>query len=432
MRLLNVFKNLSTTIFSIGGQGFFMLANMLVFYVIVQNFTPSEFGVWALFLAIISILDGIRQGLIQNPLIRLLMIHHDKEGEILGTALVLQSGFLIIASLILFLTGDFIASRLDMPDLGGLLSFSFLALFGLSVIQSLSSLALAKNKLFTYFFLNAGYCLAISAALAYLIFVPGLSFEGILLALGLTGVLFSFIGGMMPFFKFGIPNLKWVKPIVDQGKYNSATNLCSLLFQKADIFMIGYFLNPAAVGVFQLATKIIQYVELPLLAFGQTIYPRLAATQRKGNGTHLNFEYARGLFFLFVLTIPGVLAVLAFGENLIEILGNGSYEQALWILLILIPASMIKPWGRVFGLTLESVGLSQINLQMLIFSLGLNMILNLILIQLYGLIGAAIATALSTILTIIIGQLRLRKYVNIASHWGLWNTIKNEVLPSLK
>ena len=432
MSLTHVISRLSTTFLSIGGHSCQMLSSMLIFYAVIQNFTQDEFGSWVLFLAIISIIDSLRQGLIQNPLVRLIKINVNSSAEILSTALCLQFVFLLVASITLFLAGNIVLNFFEFPEFGNLLRLGAFPLLCLGILQLLGSLALAYEKLYLYFLINFGYCCSICISLVILIYGPGLSFKGILLAYACIGLGLYLLAFLLPLCQIGKPKKRWLTEIIHQGKYNSVTNLCSLLFQKADIFMIGYFLNPAAVGIFQLATKIIQYVELPLQAFGQTIYPRLAATQRKDKFSHLNFEYARGLFFLFTLTIPGVVLVFLFGKQLVWFLGGSSYDQAYLLLLILTPASLVKPWGRVFGLTLESVGLSQINLWMLLFSLGLNLVLNLILITQLGLLGAALATAFSTIVTIVIGQLILRKYVALASSWTLYHMIKKEILQPLK
>ena len=184
MKALQIIRRLSASGFSIGGQGLFMLGNMLVFYVLVRNFSPAEFGVWALFLALVSIVDGVRQGLIQNPLTRLLMLHPDREAEIFTSASLMQLGFLLLASLLFLLSGHWMASLMDMPTLAELFPMAFLPLFGLGAIQSFASLAIAKGKLGLYFLLNGVYCLTLILALLLLHHFSLLSLDYILLLYG--------------------------------------------------------------------------------------------------------------------------------------------------------------------------------------------------------------------------------------------------------
>ena len=76
-------------------------------------------------------------------------------------------------------------------------------------------------------------------------------------------------------------------------------------------------------------------------------------------------------------------------------------------------ACLVKPLGRVFGLTLDAIGQPQVNFQMLMISLVINVSMNLILIPVYGVMGAAIATSSSILITVSIGQLHLRKILDI-------------------
>jgi O-antigen/teichoic acid export membrane protein len=143
------------------------------------------------------------------------------------------------------------------------------------------------------------------------------------------------------------------------------------------------------------------------------IYPRLAATDRSKDTIQLNFELARGILLLFALILPGVLLVLMFSDSIILLLSTGQYLEAAPLIILLSLASLAKPWGRVLGMALDASGKPEINLHMLAISLIINVVGNAILIPIYGVIGAAFATSISTVLTIVIGQIRIRKYLDI-------------------
>jgi O-antigen/teichoic acid export membrane protein len=66
-------------------------------------------------------------------------------------------------------------------------------------------------------------------------------------------------------------------------------------------------------------------------------------------------------------------------------------------------------------MALDASGKPEVNLQMLALSLAINVVANALLIPIWGLVGAAAATSLSTVLTILIGQIRIRKYLEVVS-----------------
>ena len=108
-----------------------------------------------------------------------------------------------------------------------------------------------------------------------------------------------------------------------------------------------------------------------------------------------------------------VLFIMLFNKQIINTLSTESYSSTPLVIIILLAGSLVKPVGRVFGLLLDAMGRPKVNFQMLSFSLAVNLIMNLALIPSYGAIGAAIATSSSIVLTIIAGQLLLRRWLKL-------------------
>lgn len=418
----------STTFQAIAGQGAFLLSNLLLFLLVVREFSQEQFGVWALFLTIIAILDGLRQGFLQNGFTRFQILFPESSGVIFSSGVVLHFLFIGLASLGLFLFAGPISQFWNMPSLYPLLRLSIFPLLSLGTIQGLAVVCFAKGKVGSYLLINLSYLGLFVSGLMVLTLFFGLSLYGILISQFLASLPLLILGKVMSLFSWERPTFHWIRQLLNHGKYIAATNLFSLLFQKMDVLMIGFFLNPAAVALFHLANKVIQYVELPLSALSQSIYPRLAAAHRSDDTTQLNGEYNRAILLLFVLLAPGALIAFFFGSAVVEIISSSEYVEAVPLLMILLPATLIKPWGRVFGLALDAVGKPEINFQMLAISLAVNGVLNLLLISSFGLVGAAVATSTSIVITILWGQIRIKKYLRISSSFEPIYLLKNQVL----
>ena len=399
---------------ALGGQSLFLLTNMLSFLIVVKIFSPGEFASWGFYLSLMALLDGIRQGLIQNGLTRYLIQYPKREKSLLSSALVLHLGFIGLLSLVLYAFAGPISEFWNLPEMEVLLRYSWLSLLSSGSLQSLYSLLFAKGKSRTYFFLNLYYLLGTGLVLLVLSSSKQIGLLELLWAQSVVGLLLVVYGGISGgILAFARPSLFWIGKLLAFGKHVAGTNAFSLLFQKADLWMIGYFLDAKSVALFLLATKVIQYIDLPLSALSQMIYPRLAATDRCNDATELNFELARAILLLFALILPGVLLVLMFSDSIILLLSTGQYLEAAPLIILLSLASLAKPWGRVLGMALDASGKPEINLQMLAISLIINVVGNAILIPIYGVIGAAFATSMSTVLTIVIGQIRIRRYLDI-------------------
>lgn len=409
------------------GQVAFMAANLLVFVLLLKRLPQAQVGVWGIFMTLMTIVDGIRQGLLQSGLTRQIILSPEREKSMVGTALLIHFAIIVLASLGFYLSSDFLANFWKMPELATLLRQSWKALLALGTLQGLASIAFAKGQSKNYLIQNLAYF-----GLLILILGFGISFWKINLEfllniqlLAMVPVVIWVIGrGKILVSK---PNMKDAKELLNYGKFIAGTNLFSLLFQKADLLMVGYFLDPAAVGLFHFATRLLQYIELPLTALGQNIYPRLTASYRTGLDTQLISEYSRSVLLLFVLIIPGVLAMFLLHRPIILLMSNEEFLKSVPVLIILAIGTLAKPLGRVSGMTLDAIGYPKVNFLLLVMSLAVNILFNFILIQKIGLIGAAAATSISVILTVMIGQWKVAKYLQFKPVSVVWADLKSNL-----
>lgn len=412
-------RDISQTVYSFAGQISFLLSNFILFLYLAKNYDQAVFGHWALFITTVSILDGLRQGFVQNGLARLI-IKDPTNHEIRSTGLLLNYSIVVLTSSFLLTISLF-----TNPEISVLYLQGYKVLLVLATIQYLNSVQQAQHRFKGYFLTNLVYLISFTTALGVQILAFGKPKLSTIINLMLISIIPVVMAALIKKeFKLVFPKKDTFKELIHFGKYSSGTNLLSMLFQRTDLLMISYFLDPSSVAIFHFANKIINYAELPLQALSQVIYPRITASHLRNNGTELNKTYGSSILWLLAFIIPMTMTVIIFNGTIINLIGSESYTSASTVIITLCMASFFKPWGRVFGLTLDAVGKPKINFYMLAFSLIVNVIMNWILIPIYGVNGAALATSSSVIITIIIGQLNIRRILAI-------NPIQ-EVIGSLK
>ncbi|MEP0712714.1 MAG: oligosaccharide flippase family protein, partial [Algoriphagus sp.] len=212
-------KAFSGTVMALGGQAAFLLSNMILFLIVVREFSQEEFGVWGLYLTIIALLDGLRQGLLQNGLTRFLILEPESEREILGSGLILHLGYILIASALLAIFASPIAEFWGMPEMRSLLELSILPLMSIGTIQGISVLCFAKHKSAAYLFLNLGYLLAFVAGLGFVFFTGELSLASILWVQGFACLIPLGLSLFFSLGKIGLPSLRWLVALLQYGKY---------------------------------------------------------------------------------------------------------------------------------------------------------------------------------------------------------------------
>ena len=265
------------TIWAFGGQISFLLANFLLFVILVNQVSKEVYGTWALYITFISIADSFRQGMVQNGLARLMAAQPDNHGlKVTGTAL--NYGIISILGLVLAFIPSYFTKDLALIEI---LHHGWKGLLVLGTMMVIGTFCQSKQRFKTYFFVNLIYLITFVAILLWA--------RAVLQVISLVQIINFQLISLLPSALYYLTQTKihWAKPqksnliqLLNFGKYASGTNLLSMLFHKADIIMIAFFLDPVAVALYHFATKIMNYAELPLHALSQVIYPRITASYR--------------------------------------------------------------------------------------------------------------------------------------------------------
>ncbi|OEK00910.1 hypothetical protein BFP97_05020 [Roseivirga sp. 4D4] len=401
-------KFATNTAWAFGGQIAFLMANFILFLLLVNRFSTAEFGSWALYITAISIADSVRQGLVQNGLTRHIIHQPDNAKAISTAGFMINYAFIGLAGTLLFILPQYLTADLKLTEL---LRHALKTLTVLGTIQLIATYCQAKGDFKTYFKVNTIYLICFTG----LLLITRSQIETLSLVQVINCQLYALICPVLYYLikvrpQWQMPKKTNVLSLLSFGKYVSATNLMSMVFHKSDVLMIAFFMDPTAVAIFHFATKIMNYAELPLHALSQVIYPRISASYQSPRTGDLNTEYGSSVLRLLVFVIPICLILIMFNREIISILSSVDYSNSSQLIIILSVGMIFKPIGRVLGLTLDAIGKPEINFRMLLISVALNLVMNALLIPIYGLPGAAIATSSSILITILIGQVGLMKH----------------------
>lgn len=165
-----------------------------------------------------------------------------------------------------------------------------------------------------------------------------------------------------------------------------------------DTLMLGYFCTASEVGIYNVALPIARLLRVVVTAFAIIFLPIASELYAMGREEELRNIYSTVTRWVFSLILPGSLLMILFSKSIIEILFGLEFVDGARALSILV-------FGLLFGYTvglnaqiLQVYGKTKIIMLYTSISATANFVLNLFLIPLYGLNGAAIATASSFIL----------------------------------
>ncbi len=186
----------------------------------------------------------------------------------------------------------------------------------------------------------------------------------------------------------------------------------AILFSNADILILALFVDPSAIAVYFAASRILQLVAFVPYAATAATAQRFSALNALNDQAGLRSLARNTTRFTFIVALAAAGFIYLIAPFLLNLFGPG-FDEAMPVLLVLMIGLIVQAYAGPGEDLLTMLGHERISAVSSALSLVLNIILNLILIPVYGVLGAAIATAVSIALRSLLLAWLVRKRLNI-------------------
>jgi len=194
-------------------------------------------------------------------------------------------------------------------------------------------------------------------------------------------------------------NLKLIKMFYSYGFRVFLSSLFIMLLIRADIVIIKHFLNFTQVGIYSMAAHIVDFIQIASNLVGGLLFVKLADTEDDVS-KWLLLKKTLLLFFFFI-----TLANLGFGflgKFIMRIMFGAQFVPVYYVYFWLMPAVYGLSFGSLFNNYLNSKGFPVISIILPAVALLINIGLNLWLIPVMGINGAALSTSFSYFLWLVL------------------------------
>jgi len=375
-------------------------------------------GIWVLFLTICAFLEVTRMGLIQNALVKFLSSEDKADHGAINTAsLFLNFVLTALFACLLYLLAPFCGYIWESPSIIPLLHIYALTTLVLTPMYQ-SNFILQANLSFRGIFLSNTIRQGPFFLFLLYLYLSNSPIE--LLQLAQFQVLTACLGSAVavyhawPYFNFSRKaEWTWIKKLIDFGKYAVSTNLSIMLYKSMDKMMLGGLISTASVGIYDLAIRITNLMEVPTFSAAAVVFPQSAREMVANGKAGVKKMYEQSVGAILALLLPIILFVELFPEIIILIIAGEEYLSAVPLLRLTILFGLFLPFGSQMGTVLESIGKPNINFYCTVFGFLLNIVSNYFFIKWLGIMGAAYGTLLTYFLTFIITQIILYKILNV-------------------
>lgn len=171
----------------------------------------------------------------------------------------------------------------------------------------------------------------------------------------------------------------------------------SLITQRADVIMIGAYLGTTKAGIYIAASRLANLLLLGLTAANVIAAPLISELHVQGRKSQLQEIISKVALGVCVLTIPATIGMVLLAPWLLKVFGP-QFIEGQSALLVLIGGQLVNALAGSVGYLLTMTGYQRQAAVVMATAAGTNLILNAVLIPVFGIVGAALATTVSTVM----------------------------------
>jgi len=384
----------------------------------------NDFGLFALALAIISLIASIMISGIQLALSRYIAYHREKKdpekikriiGATLQTILITN----IIAGIGFWIFATEIAVFFHHPEIASLLKiFAFLLPF--------YSTLLTLQKIFEGFqrielstaadiVLNGLRILLVGALVLTGMTIEGVSTTYLIATICTTVVFWIICEKVLTAFTRNIftNNVKEMQNIVSFSWPLMISIIVHIIMTWSDTLLLGFYRTASEVGIYNIATPTANLLTVPAVALTTVFMPLMSNLFAKKETEQMMKLYSTVTKWTFLIALPVILAIILFPQRIINSTAGMGYVEGASVLLLLGIGVFINAIAAPANMILLAMDKTKFMMKNSIIACIISLGLNFYLIPKFGVLGAGIAFLASSLIIALLRMIEIKTLLQI-------------------
>ena len=186
------------------------------------------------------------------------------------------------------------------------------------------------------------------------------------------------------------------REIIERSFPIAVSGMAIFLMMSFDILFLKKYYGDAAVAFYSVAIKLMTLLSVVILTVNITVSSSIATSFSNNEIEKVQQTVQNSSRLIVAITWPAVMVLLFFPEFVLHFFG-ANYVAAKEALLVLVSGQGFCAFFGSAPVYLNMTGRQRIFQYIVLVALGLNFILNYLLVPLYGMVGGAIAFVVSTV-----------------------------------
>ena len=199
-------------------------------------------------------------------------------------------------------------------------------------------------------------------------------------------------------------------------RYTTLNSMGTHLLKGSDVLIIGALMGAAPAAIYQLATKVMEGVELVLRSFAQPALPKIAQYWGEENFANAKAYIHQSMGTLYLMLTPVLIGMFLGAPIIVQVLAGSGYESAVVIMRMLTVFGLMLPLDRFYGVMLDATGRAKVNTIKIALMVSCNLLGDALVITFTDHLGwVALVTGLNMAVGLIIGYRSTRTFLPLQS-----------------
>ncbi|MCX7546562.1 flippase [Xanthomarina sp. F1114] len=203
-----------------------------------------------------------------------------------------------------------------------------------------------------------------------------------------------------------------------------ATSSFIFIMGWTDTLMLGYYNDKADVGIYNVVIRIARIAIIAITSINLVLAPKISELYSNSEFSKMRELITKSTKLIFIVTVPLVLVIIFANKFVLSIFGEDFIVGGVALIIVMI-SQLFNAISGSSGQVMNMTGNHKKLRNFTIYTAILNITLNFILIPLYGILGAAIATATSIIVLNLSSAIFVKRKLGIVTYFNPFHSIIN-------
>jgi O-antigen/teichoic acid export membrane protein len=245
-----------------------------------------------------------------------------------------------------------------------------------------------------------------------LLVVTGFGLTGLLVGYGVGWLLTGIVAFLVVSVGLGRPHRHHFERLFEFAKYSWAGRVQGQVFNWTDLAVLGFLASSSLIGIYSIAWNVALFLAIFGDSLSATLFPEISRVAAEDDAEKVSELTNESLAFAGLFLFPGTVGAATLGDRILRIYGSQFVEGHL-VLTILVGALLVYGYQDQLISVLNAVDHPHLAFRANVVFVSTNLLLNVVLVWMFGWVGAAVATFCSAVVGCAVTYGYLQRHVEV-------------------